>query len=108
MSDCAEQVAISATNVENRGSRAAALRVKISAEPCQNRTVTEERRVEPGKIAQNRLEFCRVDIVAVEPFVFMAALPEIEALSGRLGHRARGLITRTEDALFGFRDTRLK
>jgi hypothetical protein len=49
--------------------------------------VTEERRVEPGKIAQNRLKFCRVDIVAVEPFLFMAALFEIEALSGRLGHR---------------------
>jgi hypothetical protein len=51
--------------------------------------VTEERRVEPGKIAQNRLKFCRVDIVAVEPFLFMAALLEIEALSGRLGHQTR-------------------
>ena len=51
--------------------------------------VTEERGVEPGKIAQNRPKFSRVDIVAVEPFLFMAAAPEIEALSGRLRHRAR-------------------
>ena len=51
--------------------------------------MTEERCVEPGKIAKNRLKFCRVDIVAVKPFLFVAAVPEIEALSGRLGHRAR-------------------
>ena len=36
--------------------------------------MTEERRIEPGKIVQNRLKFMRVDIVAVEPFLFMAAV----------------------------------
>ena len=49
--------------------------------------MTEERCVEPGKIVKNRLEFCRVDIVAVEPFLFVAAAPVIEALSGKLRHR---------------------
>ena len=51
--------------------------------------MTEEGGVEPGKIVQNLLKLMRVDIVAVEPFLFMAASPEIVALSGRLGHRAR-------------------
>jgi hypothetical protein len=76
--------------------------------------VTEEGRVEPGKITQNGPKFCRVDIVAVEPFLFMAAAPEIEALSGRLRHRARRIssqacfIARTEDELFALRNMRLK
>ena len=76
--------------------------------------VTEERRIEPGKIVQNRLKFMRVDIVAVEPFLLMAAVLEIEALSGRFGHRARRIssrawfITRTEDEPFALRNTRLK
>lgn len=51
--------------------------------------MTEERRVEPGQIVQNHLKFIGVDIVAIEPFSFMAAAREIEALSGRLRHGAR-------------------
>jgi hypothetical protein len=68
---------------------AAASPAKNSAEPFQDWTVTEERRVEPGKIAQNRPQFCRIDIVAVEPFRFMAPALEIEALSSSLRHRFR-------------------
>jgi hypothetical protein len=51
--------------------------------------VTEERSVEPGEISQNGPKFCRVDIVTVEPFLFMASARKIEALSGGLRHRAR-------------------
>ncbi len=85
-SNCTKQIAVAATNIEDRQWRSVRRRLKNFAQPSQDRKMTKECRIEPRQIVQDLAELLWVHIVSVKPFLLMAALFEGNGLPSRFGH----------------------